>query len=141
MRIWKFAVLMLTALALLAGCNKKDKDINVVGSWKLDDISSVTKAGQTYGIVVYIDFKSDGTFETWQLMQAGRYLHFTGTWQYVKKGITGVYTDGSAWGSSTYNVDIDGNMMVLTAKNGTDEMTTYVRAEVPADVKANALDK
>ena len=47
MKIWKFAVLMVTALALLAGCNKKDKDINVVGSWKLDDISAVTKAGQT----------------------------------------------------------------------------------------------
>lgn len=140
MKIWKFAVLMVTVLALLAGCNK-EKNVDVVGSWKLDNISTVTKAGQTYGITVYIEFNADGTFDTWQLMQAGRYLHFTGTWQYVKNGITGVYTDGSAWGSSTYGVQIDGDMMVLTAKNGTDEMTTYVRAEVPADVKANAQDK
>lgn len=140
MKIWKLAVLMVTVLALLAGCNK-EKNVDVVGSWKLDNISTVTKAGQTYGITVYIEFNADGTFDTWQLMQAGRYLHFTGTWQYVKNGITGVYTDGSAWGSSTYGVQIDGDMMVLTAKNGTDEMTTYVRAEVPADVKANAQNK
>ena len=109
-----FIAFALVALAM-SGCKKEpqptpvtDVKAMVVGEWHC--------APEAYDIDVYVSFDASGTFDHYQRIEEGRYRHYNGTWSVEGNLLSGVYSDGEAWGSS-YNVSFEGSSMVI--KRGT----------------------
>lgn len=127
---------MSAALALvMSACSKEDNDI--CGEWHLSDISVVTKAQEPYDISVYLAFSKTGTFDLYQKLQDGKYVHYTGKWEMADGQLYGYYTDGTPWGAGSYGVSLSSKTLKLTANNGLGEVTTYKREKIPSSVKEN----
>lgn len=127
---------MAAALALVvSACSKEDNDI--CGEWHLSDISVVTKAQEPYDISVYLAFSKTGTFDLYQKLQEGKYVHFTGKWEMADGQLYGYYTDGTPWGCGSYSVSLSSKTLKLTSNNGLGEVTTYKREKIPSSVKEN----
>ena len=127
---------MAAALALvMSACSKEDNDI--CGEWHLSDISVVTKAQEPYDISVYLAFSKTGTFDLYQKLQEGKYVHYTGKWEMADGQLYGYYTDGTPWGAGSYGVSLSSKTLKLTANNGLGEVTTYKREKIPSSVKEN----
>lgn len=125
---------MAAALALVvSACSKEDNDI--CGEWHLSDISVVTKAQEPYDISVYLAFSKTGTFDLYQKLQEGKYVHYTGKWEMADGQLYGFYTDGTPWGAGSYGVSLSSKTLKLTANNGLGEVTTYKREKIPSSVK------
>lgn len=134
MKLWK--IMMAAALALVvSACSKEDNDI--CGEWHLSDISVVTKAQEPYDISVYLAFSKTGTFDLYQKLQEGKYVHYTGKWEMADGQLYGYYTDGTPWGAGSYGVSLSSKTLKLTANNGLGEVTTYKREKIPSSVKEN----
>lgn len=132
MKLWK--IMMAAALALVvSACSKEDNDI--CGEWHLSDISVVTKAQEPYDISVYLAFSKTGTFDLYQKLQEGKYVHYTGKWEMADGQLYGFYTDGTPWGAGSYGVSLSSKTLKLTANNGLGEVTTYKREKIPSSVK------
>lgn len=87
---------------------------------------------------VYIAFADGGDYELFQKIGAGRYREYRGKW-YLNKGIlSGDYDGGPGWGSS-YKVEVNSNQLILTALNGSEEVSIYQREAIPASVKESAI--
>ena len=128
--------MMAAALALVvSACSKEDND--VCGEWHLSDISVVTKAQEPYDISVYLAFSKTGTFDLYQKLQEGKYVHYTGKWEMADGQLYGYYTDGTPWGAGSYGVSLSSKTLKLTANNGLGEVTTYKREKIPSSVKEN----
>ena len=128
--------MMAAALALVvSACSKEDNDI--CGEWHLSDISVVTKAQEPYDISVYLAFSKTGTFDLYQKLQEGKYVHYTGKWEMADGQLYGYYTDGTPWGAGSYGVSLSSKTLKLTANNGLGEVTTYKREKIPSSVKEN----
>ena len=124
------------ALAVvMSGCSKDEMDIS--GEWHLSDISVVTKAQEPYDISVYLAFSKTGTFDLYQKLQEGKYVHYTGKWEMADGQLYGYYTDGTPWGAGSYAVSLSSKTLKLTANNGLGEVTTYKREKIPSSVKEN----
>lgn len=127
---------MAAALALVvSACSKEDNDI--CGEWHLSDISVITKAQDPYDISVYLAFSKTGTFDLYQKLQEGKYVHYTGKWEMADGQLYGYYTDGTPWGAGSYGVSLSSKTLKLTANNGLGEVTTYKREKIPSSVKEN----
>lgn len=127
---------MAAALAfVMSACSKEDNDI--CGEWHLSDISVVTKAQGPYDISVYLAFSKTGTFDLYQKLQEGKYVHYTGKWEMADGQLYGYYTDGTPWGAGSYGVSLSSKTLKLTANNGLGEVTTYKREKIPSSVKEN----
>ena len=134
MKLWK--IMMAAALALVvSACSKEDNDI--CGEWHLSDVSVVTKAQEPYDISVYLAFSKTGTFDLYQKLQEGKYVHYTGKWEMADGQLYGYYTDGTPWGAGSYGVSLSSKTLKLTANNGLGEVTTYKREKIPSSVKEN----
>lgn len=134
MKLWK--IMMAAAMALVvSACSKEDNDI--CGEWHLSDISVVTKAQEPYDISVYLAFSKTGTFDLYQKLQEGKYVHYTGKWEMADGQLYGYYTDGTPWGAGSYGVSLSSKTLKLTANNGLGEVTTYKREKIPSSVKEN----
>ena len=134
MKLWK--MMMAAALALVvSACSKEDNDI--CGEWHLSDISVVTKAQEPYDISVYLAFSKNGSFDLYQKLQDGKYVHYTGKWEMADGQLYGYYTDGTPWGAGSYGVSLSSKTLKLTANNGLGEVTTYKREKIPSSVKEN----
>ena len=134
MKLWK--IMMAAALALVvSACSKEDNDI--CGEWHLSDISVITKAQEPYDISVYLAFSKTGTFDLYQKLQEGKYVHYTGKWEMADGQLYGYYTDGTPWGAGSYGVSLSSKTLKLTANNGLGEVTTYKREKIPSSVKEN----
>ena len=48
--------------------------------------------------------------------------------------LTGKYNDGEDW-AAAYQISIDGETLTMTSKNDAAEVSVYVKAEIPANVK------
>jgi hypothetical protein len=126
--------LVLCTFALL-GCSKeKAESINltslVVGEWHC--------APEGYDVDVYVAFDTEGSFNHYQRIGEGRYRHYVGTWFVEKDILNGTYSDGESWGSS-YQVSFDGENMILTATNSSEEAIIYTKTTIPDDVKNSAI--
>ena len=100
------------------------------------------RVGQKHQIYaeIYVAFAAEGGFDLYQQIGEGRHRHYTGTWTLEGNILSGIYADETAWGSS-YKVEFsDDNTMILTAQNGSEEIMTYVRESVPAEVKEGCID-
>lgn len=130
---------LITALCALAfvGCGKEkdtpkvDNAAKVVGEWHC--------APEGMDVDVYVAFDAAGTFDEYQRLGEGRYRHYAGTWSVNKSTLSGVYADGTEWGSS-YTLSFDGETMTLTANNDSAEAIVYTKTTIPADVKDEAIE-
>jgi hypothetical protein len=129
----------MTALCAIAffGCGKEkdtpkvDNAAKVVGEWHC--------APEGMDVDVYVAFDAAGTFDEYQRLGEGRYRHYAGTWSVNKSTLSGVYADGTVWGSS-YTLSFDGDTMTLTANNESAEAIVYTKTAIPTEVKDEAID-
>lgn len=138
MVIMRKVLFALTALLLIVatGCKKEEKKIDykakLAGEWHCTpaDIDAD----------IYVIFAKEGDFDLYQQIGEGRHRHYTGSWTSEESTLSGTYADGSAWGS-TYKMEFpDDNTMTLTALNGSEEVMTYVRETVPAEIKEGSIE-
>ena len=133
----KFYLFALCAALAFVGCGKEndtpkvDAAAKVVGEWHC--------APEGYDIDVYVAFEADGSFDEYQRLGEGRYRHYEGTWSVDKSVLSGIYADGTEWGSS-YTLSFDGETMTLTANNESAEAIVYTKTEIPAEVKDEAIE-
>lgn len=144
-KIISFAAILLLAVAAMSSCKKNNDspssvDVKLEGSWHLVEIGKVTKAEEPYGISVYITFSQDATFDLYQKMQEGRYVHYSGQWERDRNTLYGFYSDGSPLGAGSYEISSTGTDLRLKALNGSDETNVYEKAVVPEDVISNAVE-
>lgn len=149
-----FRLIVLTALvAVLASC-KKEKGVEagtaIVAEWHLEAVSGLDSGSIPE---VYIDFRADKSFDLYQKTgEAMRYSRYTGTYTVTGSSVTGVYSDGVKWGGDTrnglsYSLSFDGDMMEMTAENGSSEVCTYRKASLAqnekdaADLKTKASEE
>lgn len=104
----------------------------IVGEWQLSEITTKATIGDQT-VNVYVSFTADSNFELYQQLGTGWYHYYSGTWTLEKGVLSGVYSNGKAWGS-TYSVSFNGDKMVLTTPSGT-ETDTYTKTTIPAEVK------
>ena len=128
---------VLCAALLFVGCGK-EKDTpkvnnatKIVGEWHC--------APEGYDVDVYVAFDAAGSFEEYQRLGEGRYRHYAGTWSVDKSVLSGVYADGTEWGS-TYTLSFEGETMTLTANNESAEAIVYTKTTIPAEVKDEAIE-
>ena len=135
-QIYLLATLLIAALAFV-GCSKEkdtpkvDNAAKVVGEWHC--------APEGMDVDVYVAFDAAGTFDEYQRVGEGRYRHYAGTWSVNKSVLSGVYADGTEWGS-TYTLTFEGETMTLTANNDSAEAITYTKVTIPAEVKDEAIE-
>lgn len=135
----KTYIYLFTLCAVLAfvGCGKEndapkvDNATKVVGEWHC--------APEGYDVDVYVEFAATGEFDEYQRLGEGRYRHYEGTWSVAKDVLSGVYADGTEWGSS-YTLSFDGDTMTLTANNESAETIIYTKTAIPAEVKDEAIE-
>ena len=133
----KFYLLTLCAALAFVGCGKEndapkvDNATKVVGEWHC--------APEGYDVDVYVEFAATGEFDEYQRLGEGRYRHYEGTWSVEKDVLSGVYADGTEWGSS-YTLSFDGDTMTLTANNESAETIIYTKTAIPAEVKDEAIE-
>lgn len=124
------------AIVCAVSCRKEEKKINnadtIIGEWHC------TPEGLEADI--YVAFDADGEFELYQKVGEGRHRHYWGTYGIEGNTLSGTYSDGDPWGSSYSMEFVSDGEMKLTALNGSDEVTTYLREDIPAEVKENALE-
>ena len=106
----------------------------IVAEWHLIEMTGVEAASLPE---VYIDFKSDYTFEIYQKVGEGRFRKYDGTYAVAEDMVTGKYSDGEDWGSG-YTAAFDGDYMTLTADNGSGEVCRYEKASLDHKEKDNA---
>ena len=126
------ALMVMTATS----CKKEEKGFDckttLIGEWHC------TPEG--IDAEIYAAFDDSGSFDLYQKVGEGRYRYYTGTWTCDGNTLSGIYSDGVAWGSS-YTVDFtDKNNMTFTALNGSEEVMAYTRESVPSEVKEGCIE-
>ena len=137
---FKNMIVALAALVVLTACggSKEEKPLDITGEWNLVNVQTkaATLGGQT--VDVYISFSSDKSFTMYQMIGAGRYHKYSGTYLLDGTTLSGKYSDGKQWGSS-YEVELSSSDSQLTLTSGSGEVDTYKKASIPSDVIDNAI--
>lgn len=133
-------VLFLTAILLsISSCGKTHSaepyPIDITGEWHLVSAGELPMES----IDVYVSF-GDGTFDLYQKVGEGRYFLYDGTYTLTGNVLSGLYSDGTSWGSD-YDISLETDSLVLTANNGSGEVSTYVRKAIPDEVSGNVAVK
>ena len=134
--IFKF-ILALSVFAAAVSCGEKDNgpavSEKIVAEWHLVGVSGMTSVPQ-----VYVNFSQDLSFELYQKVGEGRYRKYEGTYTVAGSVVSGQYSDGEKWGSD-YKASFEGDNMVLTAQNGSEEACTYEKKALSETDKADAI--
>ena len=129
--------LILTCLFLLCGCkgSKSNAPLDITGEWRLTDLT-LTKSVQIGNeeVDIYMSFAADKTFALWQFLGAGRYEHFSGTWELTGNTLTGKYADGTLWGN-IYKVSVSDNLLTMEATQNSSDIYIYTRSNIPDNLK------
>ena len=143
----KGAFLALMAVAMLTACNNDDEyqeptlDVtpnNIAGSWRLESWSAGELAEGSY---VYIEFeRADRTFTMYQNLDSAEARTLTGRY-YIENAadagaiIRGNYDHGvGEWSHRYYVRNLTADSMTWVAKDNADDVTVYVRCEIPAEL-------
>ena len=122
-------------MIIATGCKKEEKKIDfktaIVGEWHCapDDME----------VDIYVEFKAEGDFALYQQLGEGRYRKYTGSWTCEGNVLSGVYTDGTPWGS-TYRLELNADTLTMTALNGSDEAMTYAKQSIPDEVLEDCIE-
>lgn len=123
-------------LVLATGCRKEEKKIDYKG--RLTGEWHCTPA--EIDADIYVSFDAEGSFDLYQQIGEGRHRHYSGVWAIEENTLSGTYSDGSAWGSS-YTVEFKSDKeMSLTALNGSEEVMSYFREDIPAEIKEGSIE-
>ncbi len=134
----KRLLFILAALMVMSatGCKKDEKVIDckatLPGEWHC--------APEGIDADIYAAFEENGSFDLYQKLGEGRYRHYTGTWECKGNTLSGIYSDGNAWGSSYTVAFTDNDNMTFTALNGSNEVMAYTREPVPSEVKEDCME-
>lgn len=135
----KIIRIMILAAALCAAvsCKKApETSTAIVAEWHLVEMTGVEASSLPQ---VYIDFKADFTFELYQKVGQGRFRKYDGTYAVAEETVTGKYDDGENWGSGyTASFEADGEILVMTADNGSGEICKYEKASLDQAEKDKA---
>ena len=105
----------------------------IVAEWHLISVSGISSVPQ-----VYVNFAKDMSFELYQKIGEGRYRKYEGTYSVAGSTVSGKYSDGEKWGSD-YAASFEGEKLVLTAQNGSEEVCTYEKKALSESDKADAI--
>ena len=133
----KYLIISLVCL-LFTGCKKEQVEeggMNIVGSWHLTELSQIETRAITIGqesIDIYIHFIADNSFHLYQKVGAGKFRHFSGTWELVDNKLSGMYDDKTKWGTE-YDVMLNDNSTELILTSGGEEYV-YLKEEIPNEI-------
>ena len=130
----KKIVFFISALMIMVSCGEKGgKQPELTLEQKLCTEWHST-AMPLDGADIYLSFGEDNTFELYQKIVEGAYRLYRGTWNLEEDMLTVKYNDGEDW-AAAYQISIDGETLTMTSKNDAAEVSVYVKAEIPANVK------
>lgn len=131
-----FSVAVAVLMAAACGPENEGPKVSdaIVAEWHLTDMSGADASAIPQ---VYIEFKLDKNFELYQKIGEGRYRKYAGTYTLTDAILSGKYSDGAEWGSS-YAVSFEGEVLVLTAQNGSAEVCKYEKKSLSQSDKDNA---
>ncbi|MBQ7709327.1 MAG: lipocalin family protein [Bacteroidales bacterium] len=134
----KKLVYLVLGLALLCSCNGKDnpeKPASIVGEWVLSSYTTKAVTIGTEKVDIYLKFDAS-SFDLYQMLGAGRYTHYSGTYTLSGNILSGKYSDGKSW-ASQYSVSIENNKLTLTQSPDGKEVQTFTSTTIPDSVKNN----
>ncbi|WP_418983960.1 hypothetical protein [Alistipes sp.] len=147
-----YLLLAAFTLFLLAGCSSSDDGGNdgpgentdspyyqlIAGDWHLSAWSGEAPAD----FDIYVTFNADRSYMIYQKFEKPIWERYAGSYRFDNRTVSGVYSDGSAWGAS-YEIDIDasGNSFRMVSNTSVQEVMTFTRAAIPGDVKNAAQRK
>ena len=106
----------------------------LIGEWQLK-----TWNNEDSPVDIYLGLKNDGSFELYQRSYTVFYELYTGSFSVSNGVLSGVYSDGKAWGS-TYNFALtsEDKILTLTSNSKPAVESVYERSEIPAVVREEA---
>ncbi len=123
--------ILIAAVFALVSCTK-DNSVDISGEWYGTKIISKEKVAD-----IYLSF-SDGRFVIYQKTgDQTRFYKYEGSYSVSGDVLTGKYDDGTPMAG--YIVIKDGDSLILTADNDSQETIVYVNTPVPAEVKDTAV--
>lgn len=125
-----YIALCVATLLSLAACKKSEKPLDITGEWNLTKVETKSATIGSEKVDVYISFMADKTFTMYQMIGAGRYKMFSGTWSLSGTTLSGKYSGGVSWDSS-YEVALSGSTMTLTSGS---EIDTFTKTTIPDQV-------
>ena len=137
----KKIVLVLFAVVAMACCRKEENPLDITGEWRLSGIETKVSIWEET-VDVYLSFSADRSFMMYQMIGAGRYRAYSGSWFLSGNTLSGIYSDGRPWGAASYEVEMEGNVLTLMAMDASGrelESDTYTRTSIPADVRDGAV--
>lgn len=137
----KYITLLFSAIMLfcLTGCKEDKPEVakGLAGEWKLS-----TWNNEAAAFDVYMELGEDGSFNLYQKVQTLSYEHFKGSFESKGGVLNGTYEDGIAWsGSYRYELSADGNTLSLASTASFPVTSTYVRTQIPSEVREAATTK
>lgn len=102
----------------------------IAGDWHL-----TSWRGAAPSFDVYLSITEDGVVTLWQRMTSRLWETYYSTVGFENGIISGIYTDGVAWGAS-YNVTMSENTMTWTDTTDSTDVSVYTRCTLP-DFESN----
>ncbi len=132
-RVYYILISALLLLAAAVSCTKESSGTVVDGEWY-----SVMTVGTEIVAEAFIVFDK-GHFTIYQKTGSQqRYFIYEGTYTVTDGILSGRYDDGSPLGAD-YKVTVEKKSMTLEALNKSGEVDIYLPAQVPEEVKDNAV--
>ena len=123
MKKYIYHLLAATLLVFFVGCSEDDGPTvapSVVGEWHLTTWNGETPTD----FDIYMELKSDGTFNLFQKYQTSAFVCFTGNYNATENLLTGRYNNGVNWGSN-YTYEVNGDKLTTTSETSTAEVSVY----------------
>lgn len=137
MKKYIYSLFAAVLLVLTSGCSKDDegsRSINsgVVGEWHL----TMWNNEMPSDFDVYIEFMSDGTFNSYEKVETSFYVKYSGSFSVDGSRLSGRYNDGAPW-RTTYDIELssDSNTLTMNSNANSAVVTAYTRTTIPTSVK------
>lgn len=128
-------IFLISTLGLLCSCKEKANGPKTLQEKLCGEWHSISLPEDLqFKADIYLSFSSDGVFELYQMIDAGAYRLYRGTWQLNGSTLSGEYNDGESWASS-YEVAMNDKTMTLISQNGSAEKTVYESCTIPDKVR------
>lgn len=136
-------IFALAAAVCLAGSCQKEApapslDSSLVGQWHLVSIMADDTELDNSLMDIYLVLNSNQTFELYQMTgnQESRYDLYTGTCTSEEGILSGIYANGSSWGTEYEYEVTGGSTLTLTSSDG-QETQVYEKSSLPEGMKVN----